>query len=373
MRDGSIPSRSMTTSPPPAGTSGATSFRWVVVVVGLAVLIAGLDQASNVFADIRNREREVGELQALADRQQRDGDYPAAWTSLERASATAARGSYLVHLARPTAPAQRAIRIAQEDLAMHWLERATASGGQTFAAVVDPLVPMVADGARTATGRRKADLLAHIGWAQFLKSRDGIREADPESFYRQALAIDATNPYAHVHWGHWLAWNRRPLAEAIAQFDAALASGRARAYVRQIQLASLQLGATPAHDTAYVSAVADMIRNREPVDAAVRDAVFGIYGRAFDDDARFAQLIANVPPAAQIALVRALFFSVDFDAASAPLRNACLARLQAAAGDGAAALATWRSIAAALPPGAAGPVADRARAAVAAASPALLR
>jgi hypothetical protein len=308
-----------------------TPLKWVGVVTLLLSLLLLLNQASRVFAEIRDRQRQVGELQAMADQQQRAGEYSQAWASLEHAAATATRGSYLARLASPPDPARQAVRTAQEDLAMSWLEHASAAGGARFADTVDPLLPILTEGAGTAAGRRKADLLAHLGWAQFLKSRDGGSDAvDPEEFYGQAIAIDSANPFAHAHWGHWLAWKRRPIEEAAAHFDAALASGRARAYVRGVQLAALQLAATGSSQAAFLAAVADMVRNQEPVDRDTRNAVYGLYARTCDDDARLARLTAAVPPAVQIELIRALFFDVDFDPAREPVRDACLERLQAA-------------------------------------------
>jgi hypothetical protein len=81
-----------------------------------------------------------------------------------------------------------------------------------------------------------------------------------------------------------------------------------------------------------------------------------------------------VPPAAQIALVRIVFIdAADRRADRTAAAYSWLARLQEAAGDSEGALASWRSVLSSLPPEASGPAADRARAAVAAAPPALLR
>jgi tetratricopeptide (TPR) repeat protein len=321
----------MRTSPGSTGRFVDTPLKWVGVVTVLLSLLLLLNQASQVFAEIRDRQRQVGELQAMADRQQRAGEYSQAWASLENAAATAARGSYLARLANPPDPERQVVRTAQEDLAMAWLEHASAAGGARFADTVDPLLPILIEGADVAAGRRKADLLAHIGWAQFLKSRDGGADAaDPEAFYRQAIAIDPGNPYAHAHWGHWLAWKRRPIEEAAAHFDAALASGRARVYVRGVQLASLQLAVTTSSQAAFLAAVADMVRNQEPVARDARSAVYELYARTCDDTERFEPLTTAVPPAAQIEVIRALFFDVDFDPARKPVRDHCLERLQAA-------------------------------------------
>jgi len=361
----------------PTGTLLDTPLKWVCAVAALVLLLLGLNQASKVFAEIRDRQRQIGELQATADQQQRAGDFPAAWASLERALAATNEGSYFATLAGPPDAERLAVRAAQEDLAMAWLQRASVPQSRTVTDIVDQLLPVVTRGiATTTSGRRKADLLAHLGWASFLKSTDGTEgsdHSDPESFYRQALDADPTNPYAHAHWGHWMAWTRRPLAEATPQFDAALASGRARPYVRRVQLAALRLTDMPAAEAAFLGAVTDMVRNQEPVDPPVRRDLYALYSRAFTDDVRFARLAAAVPPTVQIAALRTLFFDVDLAPSRVPLRDAYLARLQEAAGDAPAALETWRSILAALPASASGPVADRARAAVANGGSALLR
>jgi hypothetical protein len=320
----------MRITPGSTGSFADTPLKWVGVVTLLLSVLLLLNQASKVFAEIRDRQRQVGELQAMADRQQRAGEFQEAWASLERAAATADQGSYLARLASQPEVERQAIRNAREDLAMAWVERASAAGGARFSDAVDPLLPTLTGGADTAVGRRKADLLAHVGWAQFLKSRDGGEAVDPEPFYRQALEADPSNPHAHAHWGHWLAWERRPLDEATAHFDAALASGRVRPYVRSVQLSALQLARTGASQAAFLGAVADMVRNQEPVEPGVRNAVFALYARTCDDPERLDRLAAAVPPAAQIAVIRALFFDVDFDPAREPLRDACLARLQEA-------------------------------------------
>ena len=90
-----------------------------------------------------------------------------------------------------------------------------------------------------ARGPRKADLLAHLGWADFLRWREGQRQLDPADRYRQALAVDPSNVYAHAMLGHWLLWSSDSVVDANRHFDAALQSGRERPFVRRLQLAGL--------------------------------------------------------------------------------------------------------------------------------------
>jgi tetratricopeptide (TPR) repeat protein len=267
------------------------------------------------------------------------------------------------------------VRTAREDLAMAWLQTWLPSGAEDRIVAIDSgVAPALAAGAGSAEGSRKADLRAHLGWDAYRQSHRGSNPAgtaSPEGFFKQALEAEPSNPYAHAYWGHWLAFRQR-LPEAESRFAAALASGRVRSYVRKVQFAALRVNGTPAGEIAYLAAAADMIRNREPPADAVRSQIASLYTRRLDDDAAFAQLAAAVPPTEQIALVRALYLDAP-DRPPDARPYAWLARLQEAAGDHDGALASWRTALAALPPGAAGAVAERARAAVAAARPALLR
>jgi len=108
----------------PTRTSRDRPLKWAGILVILFAVLAGLGQASKVFLEIRDRDREAGELQAAADRQRRAGDFPAAWASLERAAAVVDRGGSIARLAGRSSDgrARLSIRTAQEDLAMAWLQ-----------------------------------------------------------------------------------------------------------------------------------------------------------------------------------------------------------------------------------------------------------
>jgi len=363
------------TAPAPPRTFLDTPRKSAGIVAALLALLLALSLGGKFFADVRDRARRVADLQALADQQQRTGQFADAWTSLQQAAEAAAEGSALARLIGRGGTQRLALKVAREDLAMAWLESwLPPAKPLPLAAAV---APTLAAGAAAATGARKADLLAHLGWEAALRAGPGAEDASvaaPESFYRQAIDADPANPYAHAYWGHWLAAEEM-LGEASSRFEAALASGRARAHVRAVQLAAFQLHNSHAVGAAYIAAVADMIRNREPVDAAVGDRVYTLYAFTFDGEAPFAQLTAALPPTEQIALVRALFVDAADRGRSdrVAMAYSWLARLQEAAGDRDGALASWRAVLAALPPAAPGPLANRARAAVAATHPALLR
>jgi hypothetical protein len=130
----------------------ATVLKWVGATTALLSLVFGLRQLTLLISDARDRQRQVTELIAVAELQQEARDYGAAWKSLGKAADVRATDSR--------------IRTAQEDLAMAWLDDIRGDQGPApFSATVDMLVPVMSRGAVAAEGARKADLLAHLGWA----------------------------------------------------------------------------------------------------------------------------------------------------------------------------------------------------------------
>ena len=318
-------------------------------VTALISLVLGANQATKVFAEAGERRRHVTELERVASEQQKSGDYPAAWSSLAEASKAADQGSNLANIVGHLDEQRLAIRAAQEDLAMAWLRDISIPSGSKFSDVVDPLAAVLTRGIVSASGVRKADLLGHLGWAYFLKSRDGSDAGRPEDSYREAIAIDAGNPFANAHWGHWIIWMRGSFDEANRHFAAAVASGRERAYVRRIQLAAYRVYGSTDADAALLRTVDEMRRNSEPIDEATRRNVMSVYYSAFNSDEQVQRVLAILPPADHIATIRALFYGSDFDTNRVPLRDAVVAMLQEMAGQRDEALATWRAVRAALP------------------------
>lgn len=342
-----------------------TPLKWIGAAGAVISLVLGLNQVTRVFSEAGERQRHVAELRAVAEQQRKSADYAAAWATFNEATKAAEQGSYLVNITGRLDQVRLDLRTAQEDLAMAWLRDVSVPSGSTFSTVVDPLVTVVTRGVVGSTGTRKADLLGHLGWAYFLKSRDGSATASPEEPYRQALQIDAANPFAHAHWGHWIMWRHGSFAEASQHFAAAVASGRERPYVRRLQIAAMRLFVTAETRRGLLETVNEMRKNNEPIDAATRRAVFSIYYSALNSEESLQRVLTELPPLDHIATIRALFFDADFDPARAPLRDAMIALLQEAAGAPGDALATWRTVQVAVSRDGDRRVATRAAAAIA--------
>ncbi len=354
--------------------------KWVGGVTAVLSLIFALHKFVEMVSDVRERQRQIAEFYEVGKRQQANADYAGAWNSFEEAMKAAEPGGQLAKLTAQLGEQRLQLRQAQEDLAMEWLRNIRTSQGQTFSDIVAQLAPVLERGIVSAAGPRKADLLAHVGWADFLRWREGRRDLTPEQQYRLALEIDPANPYAHAHWGHWQFWRRENIEDAKAHFSAALASGRARDYVRKMQLAAAKnLG--PDGDATFLAAINDMRKNNEPIAAQTRTDLYSIYhftcASRFDAE-RFEKLLTAVPAAEQIATFRALFYGLpaqagehadDFDQWKRPGRDACLAALLEAAGQPEEALQIWQQLFQTWPAEGSGSLGDRAREAIKRLSP----
>jgi hypothetical protein len=342
-----------------------TPLKWIGAVTALISLVLSVSQVTSVFSEVGEQRRHVAELQRVASEQEKSSEYAAAWASLNEAMKVADQGSYLANVVGRLDEDRLAVRTAQEDLAMAWLRDIRVPGGGTFSEVVDPLAVVVTRGSLSAMGVRKADLLSHLGWAYFLKSRDGSTAGNPEAEYRQALEIDPANPFAHAHFGHSIMWRRGSVEEANRHFAAAVAAGRERVYVRRIQLAAFGLYGSADTEAGLLRAVDEMRRNDEPIDARTRRDVFSIYYSAFNSQEHLQRVLEILPPTEHIKTIQALFFGPNTDPARSPLVGAALALLQETAGLRDESLATWSAVRTALPSGGDPRVSDRASAAIA--------
>jgi hypothetical protein len=314
-----------------------------------------LYQLTNLMAGVRDRQRKIAESLDVETSQRAAGDFARAWATLQDTARLADEGGKLATIMGRLDDVRKHVRLRQEDLAMAWLREARPGPGKPFSDIVNPVLPVLERGLLTSAGERKADLLAHLGWADFLRTRDDGVSRNPETRYRDALQLDPGNPYAHANLGHWILWSHGPLDAATAEFAAGLKSDRAREYVRKMQIAALQNARSEVADGEILRLVNDMRQNKESVPERLRDRVFSIYSSAFGRDEAAAQtLLSALPPPDQLETFRSLFYDQHFDQSKRPLRELCLATLQEAAGRPEDALRTLQSLRSEMTPGTAG-------------------
>ena len=230
-------------------------------------LLLVLNQVTGVLQGFRIHHKEFREAMKIGEQAQGRQDYPAAFASFEHA----------VELD----PIDRKAQERETKAAMLWLENAHGSPTRSFTDTANQLLPVFDRSLANATGAAAADILAHIGWANFLRYRDGAREGvEVDGSLDRAISIDKSNPYAHAMSGFWILWQGGSLESANGHFAAALASGRERAYVRELQVSALNNLHQTDGDIALLRLANEMRKNGESMPQSQRaSALFNVFDR----------------------------------------------------------------------------------------------
>lgn len=297
---------------------------WLVAAGLLALALAGAWVAYDHAEQKRAQEKARAELQAaeLAAAVQlcEAGSHAVAWKQFETFIASR--------------PGDEAVRKAREDCGMRWLREARVAGDkESFSTLVEPIQPVLAQGMAAARGERRADLAAHLGWADFLRSRDGAAGGDPPALYKAALADDAGNVYAHTMWAHWMVWNGARIDEAVRQhFESAAQGTRDRPWLRRMQFSVALLR---GELNGYGFEVLNQMRAAgEQPDTTQRDLV---WRRLIDwgltaSEAEREVLLGFLSPADALATFEWLYPAEQAVADRQPLHRYTLALLRARAG-----------------------------------------
>lgn len=297
---------------------------WLAAAAVLALAAAGAYVAYERAEHKRAQEQARIELQAaeLAAAVQlcEAGTHAVAWKQFETIVASR--------------PGDEAVRTAREDCGMRWLREARVAGDkESFGALVAPIQPVLAQGMAAARGERRADLAAHLGWAEFLRSRDGAPVGDPPALYKAALADDAGNVYAHSMWAHWLVWNGARIDEAVRKhFEAAAKGSRDRPWLRRMQFSVAMLR---GELNGYALEVLNQMRAAgEQPDTTQRDLVWRRmidWGLLAPEPEREV-LLGFLSPADALATFEWLYSSEQMVADRQPLHRFAQALLRARAG-----------------------------------------
>ena len=271
---------------PAASSTVSRLVKWIGAATALVSLILGARQLIGIATDRAERSRAAAEFTALARQQAGRGEFAEAWQSLDSADE------------RSRTPETDTARL---DIAFRWLEDGRPGSGQPFTRITDAVEPALDRALLDPQHPRRADILAHLGWATFLKSRE-TGTGDPAALYKQALAVDAHNAYANAMLAHWLLWKGEPLAAARPYFDTALASGQQRPFVRTLQLAALRNRNDEAADAELIRVADSMRRQNESLDDRSARAAYVVYRQRYGPNASPTNPAdIGIPPADQLA------------------------------------------------------------------------
>ena len=218
---------------PQPWNSIARALKWMGGITAVISLVLGTLQINGLFSDWQERKVAVSQLISAAALQTDSSDYKGAWKLIDEALSLN--------------PSSLSARQQQMTTAMAWLRNIQVQGNDTFSYIADKLLPTLYLGSVNENANVAANALTHIGWANYLRTSEGVSGLEVGEYYRRALNIDPGNVYAHVMLGYWVLSpvNKDPdsdadLVLAKLNFSAALGSDQDHEFVRKLQLSALR-------------------------------------------------------------------------------------------------------------------------------------
>lgn len=215
----------MTKDKPPG--IGAKILKTIGAITALISLVLGGRQIVSMVQESAAKKEKAERLNTEAQHLASSGNYSRAWQSISQAAEL--RSEY---------------RDEQAEIAMEWLREIRISsdrGEKSFTEIVDKVLPVLYGEIDTTKREYSAKILAHIGWANYLKFKEGDYAVKVEEQYIKALSLDSTNLYAHAMFGHWILYpghGEGSIDEANRHFALALKSGQDKKYVRDLIFAA---------------------------------------------------------------------------------------------------------------------------------------
>jgi tetratricopeptide (TPR) repeat protein len=202
-------------------------------------------------------------------------------------------------------PAYRPALDLELSTAELWVEdfRVAAPEGQSTdapaAAMLDQIVPVLEAGLTRAKGPQAADIQAHIGWAHWLNEHIAEREFGPaaEQNLRAALQLDPQNVYANAMLGNWILQTHGDVAEAMGHLDIAVATGKARRYVRQLEMGGLTYLDEKGARAAQMKVANDMRKGGEPLSSEYKHRILSFcFDPLITEHDELVEVLSAVPP-----------------------------------------------------------------------------
>lgn len=264
---------------------------WVGGITALIGLFASIAGGVTWYINHHKQQAELNAKMALAEEQAKQGEYQAAIQSY---------GDIL-----KADPLYRPALDEQLNTAMLWVEhfhvvaREDQNAAELAAPALDQIMAILDAGLTRSKGLQAADVQAHIGWAHWLNQHIAEREFGPvaEQNLRAALATDPSNVYANAMLGNWILQNGGSLTEAIHHLDLAVSTGKARPFVRGLQLGGLIYLDKKGRRAELVKAANDMRKSGEPLDEDHRRRILGFcFDPVVTDLGEFSESLSAAPP-----------------------------------------------------------------------------
>jgi tetratricopeptide (TPR) repeat protein len=263
---------------------------WVGGATALIGLFASLAGGVTWFINHHKQQGERQAKMALAQAQAAQGEFQASVQSY---------GDIL-----KIDPTYRPALDQQLNVTMLWIEnfgipaREDQNAADLSAPALDQIFAILDSGLARAKGSQAADVQAHVGWAHWLNQHIAEREFGPaaERNLRAALVADPSNAYANAMLGNWLLQTGGGFNEAIQHLNTAVATGKARAFVRSLQIGGLIYLDSKGARAELIKAANDMRKAGEPLcDDDKRRIVGFCCDPTVTDHAELVESLSSVP------------------------------------------------------------------------------
>jgi tetratricopeptide (TPR) repeat protein len=205
------------------------TLQWSAGAVAIISLVVALHSLINLYSGWLEQKHTVNELAQAARLLEQAHNYYYAWDLTEQALAL-----------DPNSPK---LRRYQMELAMQWLRNTRGIQKLSYSTMADTVTPVLYRALNSLENETAATVFAHIGFAQYLKSRDTAVLTDIDALFKRALELDGSNTYANVFRGFWLIFTTKSehYQEAIQHFETASNDKHQQAWVREWYLYALNL------------------------------------------------------------------------------------------------------------------------------------
>jgi hypothetical protein len=249
----------------------ASPMKRVVTWAGYATALIGLGGSLlggvRWYQDRREHKAETAAKMATAEGLDRDGQYKAAVESY---------GAML-----KDSPLDAAVQKARLKAAMDWAENfhVVHDESQRVSDLAGPdldeMLAILNDGLGRSSGTEAADVQAHLGWAHWLNQHIAEREfgSAANDNFQAALKVDPSNVYANAMLGNYLLQNGGNFAEGVAHLNTAVATGKARPFVRELQIGGLSGTDVTGTRAELFRAANDMRKDGESLDDGLRSRI----------------------------------------------------------------------------------------------------
>ena len=261
---------------------------WIGVVTAVIGLITVLSGLVGPLKGWWKTGRQSHAMLASAQRQEELGEYSAAMDTLAEILKATPSDTQALH--------------TQLDVAMLWIEEIrtprhnvddVAPQART---IFDRLTPILEGGLSTAKGYRAADVVADLGWLNFLKGNITGQGGIVESHLREALRMDPANVYANAMIGEWLLLPPANLEEAKTHFATALKGGKAKPFVRGCQLEGMIYNEEPGVRAELIRVANQMRKDNDPISDDDKGRIHSYFSTTVGTDSELREVVSAAPP-----------------------------------------------------------------------------